>query len=345
MTSETESSESASRPHFKACPEDFIVDELPLYPALGEGPHTLLRIEKRLRTTDQVARDLARAVGCSNRDIGYAGRKDRVALTRQWFSVPDLAPERALALELPGATVMEASRHRNKLRTGHLAGNHFEIWIRGLTPQQIEQAKTAIEEVRLKGFANRYGEQRFGRDGDNPERALEILRGGKRPKDRRQARFLISALQSQVFNRVLHDRPLPLDCLEWGDLAMKHDSGGVFCVEDVELENQRAAQFEISPTGPIFGTKMTQPLGAPLERETAALLTCEIPSGENLKPPRGISLKGARRSMRVRPGGLCYVAEETSLQLKFDLEPGSYATVLLETVLGPLAEGAGEFIA
>jgi len=328
-------------PHFKACPEDFVVDELPLYPALEEGPHTFLWIEKRLRTTDQVARELARAAGCKDREVGYAGRKDRLAVTRQWFSVPDLAPESAMSLELHGARVLEAKRHRNKLRTGHLKGNHFEIWVRELTTEQIEVAESAVEQIRVAGFANRFGDQRFGRDGDNPARALEILSGKRRPKDRRAARFLISALQSQVFNRVLDERKLPLDQLEEGDLAMKHDSGGVFLVEDTETENERAARFEISPSGPIFGTKMSQPLGAPLQRERAALLACGVPDTPELRPPRGISLRGARRSLRVRPVSLEYSIEDNSMQLCFDLESGSYATVLLENVFGTLREYAG----
>ena len=129
-----------TKPYFKACPEDFLVEEIPLYPTLGEGPHTFLRIEKRLRTTDQVARALAHAVGCSGRDVGYAGRKDHMAVTRQWFSVPDFDPELAETLELAGASVLEATRHQNKLRTGHLKGNRFEIWVRGVPPDRLDDA-------------------------------------------------------------------------------------------------------------------------------------------------------------------------------------------------------------
>ena len=262
---ETEASadDAAGRPIFRACPEDFVVDEQPLYPCSGEGGHTFLRIEKRLRTTEEVARELARLTGIQARDVGYAGRKDRVAVTRQWFSLPGLEPARALELELTGAKVLEAELHRHKLRTGHLRGNRFEIRVCGLAPEAVHAGCQALELIRASGFANRYGEQRFGRKRDNAVRGREILLGKVRPRDRRGARFLLSALQSLVFNEVLRTRPLPLGQLEEGDLAMKHDSGGVFEVEDAAAENVRAARFEISPTGPIFGTKMSRPSGAP----------------------------------------------------------------------------------
>ena len=100
-------------PNIKSCPEDFVVDEIPAYEAQGSGPHTFLRIEKRLRTTEEVVDDLARFFGVNRRDIGYAGRKDKVAVTRQWFSIPDLDPERANEFKVDGARILEAIRHQD----------------------------------------------------------------------------------------------------------------------------------------------------------------------------------------------------------------------------------------
>ena len=114
----------------RAEPEDFRVEELPLYPPCGEGDHTFVRLEKRLLNTEEVAVELARAAGVRPRDVGYVGRKDRVALATQTFSVPGLAPESALALELPGVRVLSALPHRHKLRVGQLAANRFEIRVR-----------------------------------------------------------------------------------------------------------------------------------------------------------------------------------------------------------------------
>src|SRR5262249_37707560 len=160
-------------------------DELPAYAPAGSGDHTFVRVEKRLRTTEQVARDLARAAGVKSGDVGYAGRKDRVAVTTQWFSVPGLDPERALALSLQGPRVHEAARHPHKLRTGHLRGNRFEIAVRGADAGVCASARERLERVLRIGFPNRYGPQRYGRDGDNAQRAQELLAGARARMARR----------------------------------------------------------------------------------------------------------------------------------------------------------------
>jgi tRNA pseudouridine13 synthase len=328
-------------PRIKSCPEDFVVDEVPLYEATGTGPHTFLHVEKRMRTTEEVAGDLARVFGVERRDIGYAGRKDKVALTRQWFSVPDLDPERSSEFNVSGSRVLEAIRHKNKLRTGHLKANRFSIWVRDLTDPQIDAAKGKFETLSISGFPNRFGAQRFGRDGENARRGLAVLLGKSRLRDRKQARFFVSALQSLVFNHVLAARPLPLDQFELGDLAIKHVSGGSFCVDDVAEANERARDFEISPSGPIFGTKVLQPLGAAAEREREALMAYDVPDLENLRPPRGISLRGARRALRVRPVELGFCRADGAAKLEFTLPSGSYATVLLEEVFGSVQIDGG----
>ncbi len=99
-------------------PEDFRVEELPLYSPSGEGEHTFVHVEKRLVTTEEVATLLARAAGVGARDVGYAGRKDRLAVASQWFSVPRLDPQRALDLRFEGVRVLEATVHGHKMRTG-----------------------------------------------------------------------------------------------------------------------------------------------------------------------------------------------------------------------------------
>ncbi len=318
-------------------PEDFRVDEVPLYTPTGEGGHTFVRIQKRLRTTEQLARDLARASRVRPADVGYAGRKDRVAVTTQWFSVPGLAPEAALAFELPGASVLEACRHPHKLRTGQLAGNRFEIVAREIDADTLRDAAARCERLQREGMPNRFGSQRFGWDGGNLEQAQRLLRGERIGGDRRHARFLLSALQAAVFNAVLSQRPLPLAELEVGDVAMLHASGGQFVVEDLAREAPRAAAFEISATGPIFGTRVIAPTGAAAERERAALTAFGIDL-DTLAPPPGIRLRGARRALRVRPEDLDVACEGDALRLRFTLPAGSYATVALEELLGPSAE-------
>jgi tRNA pseudouridine13 synthase len=314
-------------------PDDFVVEELPAYAPSGEGGHTFVWVEKRQRTSDEVARWLAREAGVPPGDVGYAGRKDRAALTRQHFSVPGLDCERALALSLPGVRVLRAARHPHKLRTGQLAGNRFELRVRGLSEAETRAAQQASQVLARVGLPNRYGEQRFGREGDNAEQGRRLLAGGRVRGDRRDARFLLSALQAAVFNEVLRARPLPLDRVEVGDLARRTDSGGLFLVEDADVENERAARLEISATGPLFGTRMEQPGPAVRARERAAMQACGL-DPDAIQPPRGVRLRGGRRPLRVPVGDLRFDVEADALRIRCELPAGSFATVLLEELLG-----------
>src|SRR5262245_1321091 len=317
-------------------PEEFRVDELPLYAPSGEGGHTFLRVEKRLRTTEEVARDLARAVGAAPRDVGYAGRKDRGAVATQWFSAPGLDPDAALGLALRGARVLEAARHPHKLRTGQLRANRFEILVRDVDAPAREAAARRARELSQRGLPNRFGPQRFGRDGANAELGRRLLRGESGPRDRRAARFLLSALQAEVFDHVLAARGDAFDRVVAGDVALVHASGGLFRVEDEAREAPRAAAFEISATGPIFGTRVLEPLGDAAARERDALGAHGVPTDR--RPPRGIRLRGGCRALRVRPEGLELEAAPEDLLVRATLPPGSYATVLLEALLGRLPD-------
>ncbi len=320
----------------RARPEEFRVDEVPLYAPAGDGVHTFLRVEKTLRTTEEVARDLARAAGVAPRDVGYAGRKDRVAVATQWFSVPGLEPAAAAGLALPGARVLEAARHPHRLRTGHLRANRFEILVRDVDAAAREGASRRAEELFRRGLPNRFGPQRFGRDRANAELGRRILRGEAAPRDRRAARFLVSAIQAEVFNAVLDARGDAFDRAVAGDVAVVHASGGLFVVEDVEREAPRAAAFEISATGPIFGSRAPEPRAQVAESERAALAEHGVPGG--WRAPRGIRLRGGRRALRVRPAELALEAVPEGLRIRVALPPGTYATVLLEALLGRLPD-------
>jgi tRNA pseudouridine13 synthase len=336
----------------RASADDFVVEEIPLYEPSGVGGHTFVWLEKRGRTTEDVARELARAAGVGPRDVGYAGRKDRHAVTRQWLSVPGLDPERALALSLRDARVLRAARHPHKLRTAQLAGNRFELVVRDVDEPTAAIAQARLARLVAHGLPNRFGPQRFGSAGDNAERGRALLQGGLSRCDRREARFLASALQAAVFNEALRARPLPLDCVEAGDVAVVHASGGLFRVEDEAREGPRAAAFEISATGPIFGPgsfgplregAFREPSGPVRERESRALAALGLDPDAPLAPPPGIRLAGARRALRVQPrdARLARSDDPGSVLLRFTLPAGSYATVLVEELFG--AERAGEF--
>jgi len=331
----------ATRPRVRERPEDFTVEEVPAYEPSGEGGHTFVWVEKRGLGTEEVARFLAREAGVPPRDVGYAGRKDRWAVTRQWLSVPGLEPAAALRLRREGLEVLEARRHPHKLRTGHLRGNRFELVVRGVTDELAARARAGLQRAAESGFPNRFGAQRFGRDGRNAEAGRALLTGERRARDRREARFLVSALQASVFNEALRRRELALDCVELGDVAVVHASGGLFEVEDPAREAPRARAFEISATGPVFGSRVREPSGPPAAREAAALAACGVPPPERWRPPRGLRLRGARRPLRARADAARLEREADALHLAFRLPAGAYATVLLEELLGPFCEGLG----
>jgi tRNA pseudouridine13 synthase len=320
-----------------AAPEDFVVDEEPLYPAAGSGAHTFVRIEKRLRNTDEVARALARFAGVRPADVGYAGRKDRVALARQWLSVPALDPERALGFAGEGFRALEAARHPHKLRAGQLRANRFELVVRELEGHDLARAAERLEAIVARGFPNRFGAQRFGRGGSNPDAARALLERGELAGDRRAARFLLSALQAEVFNACLAARSLALDAIEAGEVAYLHASGASFVVEDAAREARRAAAFELSAAGPMFGTRLLAATGEPGRREQAVFAAHGIPAP--LRLPPGVRLRGARRPIRVRPeAARCERAGPDAVRLCFTLPPGSYATVLVDALFA--ASGA-----
>lgn len=323
----------------RATPEDFQVTELALYEPCGEGEHLYLWVEKRDWTTERVASLLARSAGVPARDVGYAGRKDRHAVTRQWFSLPLRTGAEPPEVVADGVCVLESRRHRHKLRTGHLAGNRFQLRLREVGAQAGHRAAQRLEALARYGFANRFGQQRFGRAGDNQQAGAQIWRSGAVGRDRRAARFLLSAFQADVFNEVLEARAQlvedagsepgsrAIDRLLLGDVAMVHASGGPFLVDDPAREQPRADAMEISPTGPIFGDRMRPAAGAVGELECSVLEARGIEAGKKLA---GVKVPGTRRSLRARALHASWTDEGQGVALlEVTLEPGVYATTLL----------------
>ncbi len=317
-------------PRSRSSPEEFQVEEVSLFPPSGRGTHTHLWVEKRLRTTDDVLRTLARELDLQQRAVGYAGRKDRLAVTRQWFSVPVTDAERLASLEIAGARVLARERHDERLRVGQLVGNRFRLQVREVDEAAGHAAAETLARLHERGLANRFGPQRFGHDGRNVERGRRILASRYLRGDRRRALLMVSALQSEVFNRVLERRTAALDELLPGDLAIVHATADYLLVTDPAAVADRVAAFEISATGPIFGTKMRRPQGEAAALEDAVMTELDLPAAGRLFLPRGLRLFGDRRPLRVRPKDARAVWRDGVLELRFELPAGSYATVLLE---------------
>jgi tRNA pseudouridine13 synthase len=342
---------SLPRGRIKSTPEDFVVHEIPAYEPNGTGTHLFLEIEKRGLTTDAAVRAITKALGIEMRDVGIAGMKDKVAVTRQWVSIP--APpkqpnleERAKALTLDNIRVLEAKRHGNKLKTGHLRGNRFEIIVRDVPKAKMLDVIASMDRFAKEGVPNAFGTQRFGKEGDNAQRARAWLTGKERaPGDARLRRFHFSALQSAVFNAVLDAR---IADGSWskpmlGDLLKKEDTGGIFLCTDVQADCERADRGELCPTGPIVGARMRMPEGAVKELEDR--IAAPFLEGVDLERARSLG-EGTRRALRLRVTA-CSVAEvmnskgvpgdaETedqeqpgALRVEFVLPKGAYATTVL----------------
>ena len=307
-------------------PEHFVVEEVPAYLPSGEGEHLYLFVEKKGLTTRDLVDRLV-ALGVPEVEIGVAGLKDKHAITRQWLSVP-VRYEKAIAgLEAPGEVrVLELSRHKNKLRTGHLKGNRFSVFVKGAEPEAAKRVMAALAE---RGVPNYYGPQRFGLYGKNPEKGLALIKGKSTRGRPWLKRFLIGSVQSLIFNEYLAERIRRglYDRLLRGDVAKKHDTGGEFLVEDPERENPRAKRLEISATGPIFGKKYFEAEAEARELED------EILSRFGLGREEFSARRGARRVIRVPLADWNVRPEEGGVWLDFFLPKGSYATSLLREVM------------
>ena len=335
----------------RADPEDFRVDEEIPYAPSGSGDHLFLRVEKRGMDTFEAVRRLVRGLGLDPgraRGVGAAGLKDRHAVARQWLSLPWPGGARLPAPGplAEGLELLEVARHAHKLRRGHVARNRFSVVLREVPPGGLDRAATTLEALRARGLPNRFGPQRFGRAGDNPERARAILAGRERPpRDRRLAGLLLSSLQSELFDRVLE---LRLEDGRWdeprlGDRMQKHrfddageplTGGPEFWVDDPEAERPRMRALAISPMARLPGRRLAAARGEAATLEARAVRDVGL-EAETLQRLGA----GVFRSLRVPLGPSARVDavadDPEAFRVTVVLPAGSYATVLLDELAKP----------
>jgi tRNA pseudouridine13 synthase len=323
----------------RARDEDFFVDEEPAYLPSGTGDHVYVRIEKRGMTTRHAVQQIARALGVPDRDIGVAGMKDRHAVTRQWLSLPPpTTVEAAQALGLEGIGVLEVSRHGNKLRTGHVRANRFVLRVTGAEAGAVERAQAILARLAAApGAPNWYGEQRFGRDGDNATKGRELVSGARRfGRDRKLDRLFVSALQSELFNQWLIARMA--DGLYRRVLAgdvLKKRAGGMFICEDAATDEARLVAGELVLTGPMFGDKMRRPTeGSPAAEREAAILAASGLADGAFGTVRALA-EGTRReaTIEVADAVVTAGADGGTFEVAFALPGGAYATAVMREVM------------
>ena len=324
----------------RSTPEDFFVEELPGFEPSGAGEHLLLAVEKRGMNTAFAAKRIAAWAGVDESAIGYAGLKDRHAVTRQRFSVwlpKKIAPDLA-ALQSDDLRVLEHAWHARKLPRGALAGNRFVLVLRDVAGERagIEGRLGAIA---AQGVPNYFGEQRFGRGGGNVQQAVAMFAGRRVKRDERT--MLLSAARSELFNRVLAAR---VEAGNWnaaleGEVWMLDGSRSVFGPEAFTEElGARLAAFDIHTTGPLWGEGELRSTDAARDAELAAMQGDTATRLRNGLERAG--LKQERRALRLRPDALGWRwLGDDALELRFALPPGCYATTVLRE-LGDVADAA-----
>ena len=343
--------------HFAKNSKDFVVSEIPLYEWSGEGEHLILKIRKKEMTTWQMLKVLSSVTGIKEREFGYAGLKDKDGMTIQYISMPKIKEATLENFHHDKIKIIERAYHKNKLKIGHLKGNHFFIRLKKVNPTDAKKLKEAVKSIQKLGFPNYFGYQRFGKDGDNFEYAKKVLTGEIKERNKKMKKFFISAYQSHLFNLWLSKRVeisklfdgfdvaeldklfnFPQETIKQlksqphffkllpGELMHHYPHGRVFIAEDLEAEATRFFQKDITPTGLLAGKKATLSTGIAANFEKDFSKEAEDFASQ---------MNGTRRFAWIWAEALeiRYKEEEWQAELNFSLPKGSYATVLLEELL------------
>lgn len=328
-------------------PENFVVVEIPLYKFSGNGEHLILKVRKKNLTTHQMLKIISEQIGVKLSDIGYAGLKDKDAMTIQYISIPAKFEINLTNLKHEQIKILELTKHTNKLKLGHLRANSFFVRLKKVSKIDAFKLKEVLEIINQNGFPNYFGYQRFGIEQNNFEIGKKIC-DIKKPK--KMDRFFINAYQSFLFNNWLAKRvelsnlisklslkecisilkmeskeidelkkqPHPFKLLK-GDLLHHYPLGKLFYIQDLAKESIRFNNHEIVPTGLLCGikTKLAQNIAYEIEKEYI---------------DQNIKIHGDRRYAWVFIEDLEYKYDENKawFELNFTLPKGSYATTLLE---------------
>ncbi|MBM0637479.1 tRNA pseudouridine(13) synthase TruD [Campylobacter sp. VicNov18] len=343
--------------HFSKNSDDFVVREKPLYEFSGKGEHLILHINKKDLTTNEALGILSQASGVKIRDFGYAGLKDKQGLTFQYISMPKKFESFLGNFSHPKLKILESFVHDNKLRIGHLKGNSFFIRLKKVLASDALKLQQALINLDQQGFPNYFGYQRFGKFKENYKEGLEILRG-KKMKNVKMKEFLLSAFQSELFNRYLSKRvqlshfvndfnekelrqiyDISKDeakdlkkqdnffKLLKGEVLGHYPFGKCFLCEDLQTEMKRFCARDITPMGLLIGYKayeVAKGLALHLENEI-------FKDAMEFKS----QMQGSRRFMWSYLEELKWRYDEKKAHfcMEFFLQKGSYATVVLEEIL------------
>lgn len=315
----------------KQTPSDFQVTELLGFSPSGDGEHDFLWVEKAGANTVWVARALAEHAKVADRDVGYAGLKDRHAVTRQWFSVRRPSGEGTdwRNYQQTGVRILEISRNQRKLKRGANRANRFRIVVSG-TQVDCDAVTERLQVIRDKGVPNYFGEQRFGRDGGNLQLVTELFSGKRLKRDKRS--IALSSARSFLFNEILQARVIDNNWAKAlpGELLNLDGTGSVFVPEALDEEIElRLQSLDVHPTGALWGRGDPAGAGKAIEYDRAAAAK----SPELATGLEKFGLSQARRALRLPVREMTWEFADDQLTLEFDLSSGSFATVVLREIL------------
>lgn len=329
-----------TKPHqtglLKSQLSDFIVREKLGYEPCGEGEHIYLWVRKQGLNTAFVAEEIAKFCQLPLRAVTYAGRKDKYAVTEQWFGVhkPGLTEYDWTKFELHGVEVLKVIRHNKKLRVGVLKGNQFEIVIRQLSGSEglLERLKRVAE----KGVPNYFGSQRFGDTRYHPQGGnlalAQTMIAGEAIRNRNKRSMAISALRAWVFNQFVSQR-ISQDCFDQplvGDVMILAGSASFFCCKNIDQEIlQRLSSGDIQISAPMWGA-------GPLATQLAANQFEQHIAQNNLLETQALvslGLKQERRAINLLPQNMHWQIQPQQLTITFELPAGAFATSVLREIV------------
>lgn len=337
--------------HFRQSPRDFVVEEIPLYEFSGEGEHLILLVRKKNLSTLELVAMIAKYLGIQNKEIGYAGLKDKNAMTKQYISIHKKHEEALEKFEHESIKIISKTYHNNKIKIGHLKGNRFYIILKKVNPTNGQKIDEALKNIKNLGMPNFFGYQRFGNDGDNHILGEQIAKGEKKERNPKIKTLLISAYQSHLFNLWLSRRleintlvnsfevseiesvlNMPNDEVKKlkmqthpfklisGDIMEHYPYGRLFDFDGSEEDVIRFLERNISVTGLLCGSKVkvAEGIAGTIEKDFNDTIKAE----------------GSRRFAWVYPTEIegRYKPIEAHYELNFTLPKGSYATVLIEEI-------------
>ena len=338
--------------YFKQSKDDFVVNEVPLYEFSNEGEHLILKLRKKDLATWDAIEILANYLKFSTREFGYAGLKDKNAMTVQHISIHRKYEDALKSFSHENIKILETTYHNNKIKIGHLKGNNFFIRLKRVGLVEKQKIEEAFSKIAVFGMPNYFGFQRFGIDGENYKKGKQIVEGTLKERNRNLKQMFINAYQSYLFNSWLSKRieisklieafepkeifeklNLPLDEVKrakkqphpfkilTGDLLSHYPFGKIFIIDDLETESQKFFEKDRVPTGLLCGKRVKKSEGLAYEIEK----DLEVQMSED----------GARRFAFVFPENLQsnYKEDKNHMELSFYLPKGSYATELIAEIL------------